>query len=113
MKQENIALVVNVEKFFGLSEWSSGPPPFVGWWKTRRKNFPNLIQPQRRWWDGQQWSVFCRSDNSDEETAERAKTPIPVKDPVEWCGLLHPHPDGYPYQLERSDRTKLHGLKRR
>lgn len=113
MKQENIALVVNVEAFFGLTEWVTGAPPTIGWWKTRVKGHPTRFQPQRRWWNGEQWSLYVCPGEDDEATAEAKDEPTMLNNEIEWCGLKHPHPDGYPYQLERSDRTKLHALKRR
>lgn len=112
MNQENIALVVDVEAFFGLTDWAQGPPPSIGWWKTRRSTRPDLYQPQRRWWNGTCWSVYCTPKHSDEHCEEAKIGQTKVED-VEWCGLNHPHPDGYPYVFDFSPRTKLHTLKRR
>lgn len=105
-------LEVNIEEFFGLSDWASGSPPFIGWWKTRRTTNPNLYQPQRRWWDGVRWSVPCLTKNPDTLAVVIQQTPTHVDD-VEWCGLKFPHPAGYSYEFGPSDRTKLHQLKRR
>lgn len=96
----NVALTVNVEAFLGLTTWEASAlhrPPYIGWWKTRRASCPNVLQPQRRWWDGHRWSrpvtVLHGDDEADEIALQPARDDINAE--IEWCGLLCPHPDGY------------------
>lgn len=100
-----VTLTVNVEMFIGLTPWVNAavmPPPTNGWWKTRRVSSPELIQPQRRWYDGKVFSGPVTLADCDEEAECVAllDTTVPLSD-IEWCGLAGPHPSGYEYQLIR------------
>lgn len=90
---------VDPETFLGLTEWrrtTVNPPPFTGWWKTRRSDSPAYAQPQRRWWDGEFWSLPAFPNDSDAEVVVTKQTrahTTTVGGEIEWCGLKHPHPD--------------------
>jgi hypothetical protein len=109
----NKQLILNVEAFIGLTGWSKTteqPPPFLGWWETRREDVERVSC--RRWWNGHHWSKPVWPDMFEE--ADRLKT-IPagleIQPQIEWCGLNKPHPDGYDYPLVASARLwrALHG----
>ena len=99
-------LQLDIEKFVGLTPWASGHPPFAGWWNTRLARNREALQPQRRWWNGTQWSV-CVLLGEDDMVAETCQTTPTFADDVEWSGLQLPHPDGYDYPLMKSPRTEL------
>ena len=79
-------LALDIEDPGGLTPWASGRPPMIGWWKTRIAAQPTVLQPQRRWWDGRQWSLLVVIGESDHEAAQARATPSPNQD-IEWQGL--------------------------
>lgn len=99
----SVDVTVNVEAFFGLTTWKRAcdePPPCTGWWKTRRRSSPGMLQPQRRWWDTKTFSYpVVVGEDSDEAAEEIAVAPTHIDlDDIEWCGLQLPHPSGLPYK---------------
>lgn len=109
LKLPTVDLTVDVEAFIGLTDWKSAAvelPPTIGWWKTRKKSSPGLLQPQRRWFNGITFSypVLVNVD-CDEQAEEMAvcTTHHSITD-IEWCGLKAPHPSGYSYNLIRTRR---------
>ena len=96
-------LTVNVEALIGLTAWKSAafePPPTTGWWRTRKATSPLLLQPQRRWWDGRNFSLPVLVNFDDEDEAEQLLVCPALIPPIniEWCGLKEPHPSGYSYK---------------
>lgn len=91
------ALVLNVEKFVGLTPWVSvreSQPPAGGWWKTRRKDQPDASPNRRFWWPGEaKFSLPVRLGQTDEEARQRGCTWATelVQDQIEWCGLAVPY----------------------
>lgn len=87
------------EVFLGTTPWlktTEQTPPCTGWWKTRRSESPYYMQPQRRWWDGENWSmpVFLTDPDTWVENAKRSPAETTnIGGVIEWCGLKHPHPD--------------------
>lgn len=109
----SVELTVNVEAFLGLTNWVNAAerlPPTNGWWKTRRRSSPKLLQPQRRWFDGTTFSMPVLRIDSDEvaEAYGTTDTRVPLSD-IEWCGLKEPHPAGYPYKLYRFNQENRDG----
>ena len=83
-----------------LTDWmltSAAAPPRIGWWKTRAVSSPELLQPQRRFWDGVEWSSPVFVGVTDDENAEMRKNARTWRslNEIEWCGLKQPHPMGY------------------
>lgn len=100
MKQQELpGLVVDTEKFVGMTDWalaSEVQPARQGWYKTRRKSAPNMMQPQRRFWNAALgfFSLPVQADYSDIECAALKTMPSPFSlDDIEWCGLKSKHPD--------------------
>ena len=98
-----VDLTLNVAAFIGHTDWalaSMNPPPSTGWWETRRKSSPNLLQPQRRWYDGKVFSAPVLLGCGDDDAEDLASTPASVQaDDIEWRGLKEPWPQGYPYRI--------------
>lgn len=99
-----VAYTIDVEAFIGLTEWVNAAvrtPPTTGYWKTRVVSSPELLQPQRRWWDGRVFSLpILVGVDDDHYTVEAEQTPTnrPLVS-IEWCGLKAPYPSVYPYRL--------------
>ena len=90
-----------------LTPWTSGAPPMIGWWATRPTDSGDLITPyQRRWWDGRCWGLMVLRGESDED-AEWSRVTQSQADDIEWCGLPFPAPEGYPYMVDTTTRTKI------
>lgn len=107
MKQEQMELVVDVEAFIGLTPWvktKDGRPPFLGWWKTRREDIPDMTY--RRWWNGMVWSKPVTPLDWDDEVEYQRKqiAALSLQEEIEWCGLKSPHPNGYGFPLAASAR---------
>lgn len=89
---QRVLFEVDVETFLGLTEWKPThptPPPCNGWWKTRSITSPEILQPQRRWWDGRKWSMpVVVGKTCDNLVMEKRYEPS-LLDPerIEWCGL--------------------------
>ena len=90
----------------GLTTWASGYPPLLGWWATRITEQPLALQPQRRWWDGREWSLAVMPGETDAEVAAAAATPTRAAH-IEWRGLRQQPPGGYEYPLVVSPRTYM------
>lgn len=95
-----------------LTPWvltTKNPPPFIGWWKTRRSDNPGLMQPQRRWWNGEKWSfpVMPDSDDANAEALATMKARVDINLSIEWCGLQSKPTGPYPYDLTQTPRSQL------
>jgi len=96
-----------IEKYLGLTEWmqtSEAPPPFIGWWRTYTET---SAPSQRRWWNGEYWSVPVYPGTSDNVAALFAACPtLAPPAGIIWCGLRKPHLAGYlEYRLVKSSRS--------
>lgn len=66
-----------------MTEWSSRPPPSVGWWNASTEQNADA----RRWWNGSYWSVPVYVGDP-EERAERAKNARAESQVgIKWRGL--------------------------
>lgn len=65
-------------------KWNDGPPPFVGWWRTRLADYG--FEDFWRWWDGEQWSTLAFNSDSANAAATyaRIKTKFPISQ-IQWC----------------------------
>lgn len=96
-----------LDLFHGLTTWtltSVEVPPFIGWWRTR--SLAGDDNGDRRWWDGDRWSVSVNA-SCDDRACEEAKLihmPSRFVGQVVWCGLARPHLAAYEIPLVRSDR---------
>lgn len=85
-----------LEELLGTTPYRKGPPPCVGWWKTRRTdNLGNHALPARRWWDGVGWSTAVSPGiDPDEHTlaAKSTRWHHPAAAYLEWCGLASQPP---------------------
>lgn len=92
-----------------LTSFAKGFPPYLGWWLTRRTDTP-WVEPVRRWFNGEHWSVPVNL-GTDDATAEDAKsfqTLVPARN-LEWSGLVHRPPLAfYHYPLVKSPRLVTH-----
>lgn len=98
-------LKLNVATLIGTTpmvKTTEHPPPFLGWWNTEREDLPGITR--RRWWDGQFWSGPVDLDDSDDDV-ESARWRRAAQVTILWSGLQMEHPDGYSYQLTRTERS--------
>lgn len=89
------------EQLLGLTPYKKGPPPTVGWWKTRGAGLDG-----RRWWNGLVWSLPVLVGESDEDAEACQNQPSAASDRIEWCGLKAEHFDTA--EVTPSMRTMLH-----
>lgn len=92
----NAVLLNAAHDLEGLTPWvltSEVAPRWAGWYKTRVISSPELLQPQRRYWDGLHWSVPAIVGVTRDEIAEERKLIGTWREncQIEWCGLKHPY----------------------
>ena len=65
--------------------WKSGPPPHVGWWRTRP--FSDCFDaPNWRWWDGKFWSDCVYAMESPTEAGAHSEVrALYHNDVICWC----------------------------
>ena len=74
-----------------MTEWRSGPPPSIGWWPARLKDFPDY--GSLRWWNGRHWSCCAHETDTSEEAAQMARLPTVVTNrQIRWSA----RPDSWP-----------------
>ena len=56
-----------------MTQWHSGPPPSLGWWPCRFKDWPD--SECLRWWDGSRWSCSALETSPRVEAAYMARHP--------------------------------------
>lgn len=93
-------LTLDTQASLGLTEYigtKECKPPCVGWWQTRSITSPDLMQPQRRWWNGRHWSMPVIVGKTDDELTRNKRYEASFLEPnrIEWCGLLKPPAGGY------------------
>lgn len=84
----------NVAHLTGLTDWTTGIPPGVGWWNVRMVGCPDT--GARRWWDGFGWSVPVQPGfHGPDEVRELARmaSQYSVHD-LEWRGIKPPELHG-------------------
>ena len=52
--------------------WHKGPPPFVGWWKTKWERTDGI---NWRWWNGELWSKCALYDDYILTVMDKANKP--------------------------------------
>lgn len=85
-------LKLNLEVFAGTTPWvalQDCVPPFIGWWKTRRIDAPEVMPNQRRFWNGDYFSkpVVPYHDDWEMDGYKNQRCDRDVERKLEWCGL--------------------------
>lgn len=101
MKNEQLTLVLDVNKFLGVTDWFNGEdsPRRVGWYETRLvmsdderdQRAPDREGYRRRFWDGEVWSAPVEIDGTPEDAelaAQKDMTRHPMT--IEWRGRAEP-----------------------
>lgn len=93
MNTQTIIPDLILEAFLGTTPFvraSEQLPTLTGYYKTRRLDAPDLLVPQRRWFDGTRFSSPILPGMPDEEAKIRQATPTwpEIQEQLEWCGLL-------------------------
>lgn len=96
---QKLPLDLDLEEFIGLTDWTwvrDGRPTMTGFYKTRRRDAPELSQPQRRWFDGQGFSIPILLGQPDTivEMRRQVRCSPSIDEQIEWCGLRF-EPAGY------------------
>lgn len=74
------AATVVPQELVAARKWRIGPPPHVGWWKTRK----GMAGAEWRWWDGEAWS-FPVCSNARAPAIAKALRPWRDAVAIVWC----------------------------